>query len=173
MIPFLLPIAFAIFGVIGVCLLLLVVGYHVVRPDAALLIERKGALPQVLFSGGIWVLPGRGSVRSIDLTAQSYEHKRNIVVDSGKPLAVSVTLELAVKATSDAVNQVREMLGDKASDRDAVRDFAFARVGAAIEAAAVPGISFDEFSVEAEASIKSALPAFGIESLAISSVPSR
>ncbi len=93
------------------------------------------------------------------------------VTDSGTE-RVDIALELGVRKAADAVLQIREVLGERASDAEAVERFAVDRIDAAIEAAAVPGISFDELSAEAEASIKSSLPAFTIDSLRITRVSS-
>lgn len=167
MIPFLLPVALAIFGVGGVIILLLIVGYHVVRRDTALVVTRKNAEPKVLFTGSAVAFPGFSSVQTIDLTPVDYRRTRDVVLDSGAS-QIEVSLELGVRNAADAVLQIREVLGERASDADAVRSFAFDRVDAAVQAAAVPGISFDELSAEAEASIKSSLPAFKVDSLSIS-----
>lgn len=167
MIPFLLPIALAIFAAGGVLLLMLVLGYHVVRRDYALIVAKKGAPPRVLLSGGVFAFPGFASVQAIDLTPRSYRRTQEVVVDRGTE-RVEVALELSVRSAADAVLQIREVLGERASDAEALESFAFDRVDAAVKAAAVPGISFDEFSAEAEASIKSSLPAFQVDSLSIS-----
>jgi uncharacterized membrane protein YqiK len=169
MIPFLLPVALAIFAVGGVVILLLVVGYHVVRRDSALVVVKKGGEPRVLLKGAVFAFPGFTSTQTIDLTPRDYRRRREIVTDRGRE-QVDIALELGVRGADDAVLQIREMLGDKASDAAALERFAFDRVDAAVAAAAVAGISFDEFAAEAEASIKSSLPAFSVEALSIARI---
>jgi uncharacterized membrane protein YqiK len=164
MIPFLLPVALVIFAFGGVLIMTLLFGYHVVRRDTALVVARKNREPDVMFKGGVFALPG--SVQTIDLTPRDYRQSRDVVLDSGAA-RVDIALELAVRNAADAVLQIREVLGDRASDAAALERFAFDRIDAAVQAAAVPGISFDELSAEAEASIKSSLPAFRVDSLAI------
>ncbi len=164
MIPFLLPAALAIFAVGGVLIFTLLVGYHVVRRDTALVIARKNHEPRVMFKGGVFALPG--TVQTIDLTPRDYRRTRDVVLDGGAE-RIEIALELAVRGAADAVLQIREVLGERASDAGAVESFAFDRVDAAVQAAAVPGIPFDELAAEAEASIKSSLPAFKVESLRI------
>lgn len=166
MIPFLLPVALAIFAVGGLTMLLLIIGYHVVRRDTALVVAKKNAEPQVLFKGSAFAFPGMASVQTIDLSPLDYRQSRDVVLDSGAA-RIDVALELSVRNAADAVLQVREVLGERASDNAALQRFAFDRVDAAVQAAAVPGISFDELSAEAEASIKSSLPAFRIDALSI------
>ena len=166
MIPFLLPIALAIFAAGGVLIMMLLIGYHPVRRDSALVFAKKRAAPRVLLSGGVFAFPGFASVQSIDLTPRSYRRTREIVTDGGRA-RVEISLELAVRSTADAVLQIREVLGERASDPNALERFAFDRVDGALKAAAVDGIPFDEFASEAEASLKSSLPAFRFESLSI------
>lgn len=169
MIPFLLPVALAIFAVGAITVLLLVVGYHVVRRDMALVVRKKNEprTVRILFAGGFFSLPGRATVHAVDLTRVSYRRTREVVTDGGTE-RITIALEMSVRKAADAVLQLQEILGERASDADTVESFAVDRVDAAVQAAAVPGISFDELSAEAEASIKSSLPAFQIDSLQIS-----
>lgn len=166
MIPFLLPVALVIFVFGGAAILTLLFGYHVVRRDTALVVARKNVEPKVMFKGGVFAIPGMATVQTIDLTPRDYLRSRDVVLDSGSE-RIEIALELAVRGEASAVLQIREVLGESASDAAALERFAFDRVDAAVQAAAVPGISFDELSAEAEASIKSSLPAFRVEALTI------